>query len=125
MVYMYILGTVCCTVYGQLVMKWRLENYGVIPTSNLAKIEFFAKVLLDPYVVSAFVSAFVASLFWIAAASKADISFLYPLTVAGLIVLTTILAIVLLGESLTLVKVSGIAIIAAGVIVIQYGSSAT
>ena len=125
MTYIYILGTVCCTVYGQLVIKWRLENYGEMPSLNLAKLEFFQKVLLDPFILSGLVSAFVASLFWIAAASNADISFLFPITVAGLIVLTTSLAVILLGEIVTLSKVVGIAIIATGVIVIQYGSSAT
>ena len=96
-----------------------------MPGSNSAKIEFFEKVLLDPFILSALASAFVASLFWMAAASKADISFLYPITVAGLIVLTTFLAVVLLGENVTFSKVVGIAIIATGVIVIQQGSSAT
>jgi hypothetical protein len=29
--YFYIFGTVICTVYGQLVIKWRIAKYGELP----------------------------------------------------------------------------------------------
>ena len=123
MIYLYILGTVTCTVYGQLILKWRLENYGAMPATGEAKLAFFSKVLIDPFVLSAFLSAFMASLFWIAAASQAQVSFLYPLTTAGLVILTSICAVAMLGETFSMMKVIGILVIAAGVLITQIGSS--
>ena len=117
MAYAYIVTTVCFTVFGQLLIKWRIAHYGALPESLSAKMLFFSKVLVDPFIVFGLASAFVASIFWIAAMTKFDLSYAYPVITAGLTLLTVLLAIVLLGEPLSWSKIVGVILISIGVIV--------
>jgi multidrug transporter EmrE-like cation transporter len=115
--YLFIAGTVLFTVYGQLILKWRLASYGPLPEQFLDKGFFLFRLFLDPFILSGFFAAFIASLFWMAAMTKADLSFAYPIISAGLVILTTTASILLLGESITPFKALGIALIVCGVIV--------
>jgi len=120
--YFYILGTVSFTVYGQLIIKWRITHYGVLPELFSEKIIFLIKLLLDPFIFSGFISAFIASLFWMAAMTKFEVSYVYPIVVSGLLLLTTFLGIVLLEESIHLKKIIGIFLIILGIF-IMYSSN--
>ncbi len=117
MLYLYISGTVLFTVYGQLILKWRIGRYGALPVDFLDKLFFLLKVILDPFVFSGLVAAFISALFWMAAMTKADVSFAYPFITAGLTLLTVFLAVILLGESITWAKAVGVLLIISGVIV--------
>lgn len=120
MKYLYITGTVLFTVYGQLVLKWRIGTYGSLPETLTAKILFLLSLFKDGYILSGFMAAFIASLFWMAVMTKTDLSFAYPIITAGLTILTVLLAIILFGETLTLPKALGIVLIVFGIIVMQY-----
>jgi multidrug transporter EmrE-like cation transporter len=113
--YIYIVGTIFFTVYGQLVLKWRIANYGNLPDGFVEKIIFLIKLLLDPYIFSGFFSAFLASFFWMAAMTKFDLSHAYPIIVGGLAIFTSLLAILFLKEPLSIYKVIGIILIVTGV----------
>ncbi len=60
--YIYIFGTVIFTVYGQLVIKWRVGLHGSLPETFFSKILFLLRLFADPYLLSGFFSAFLASL---------------------------------------------------------------
>lgn len=114
--YLYIIVTVFFTVYGQLVLKWRIARYGSLPESFLDQIFFLLRLLSDAYILSGFLAAFFASLFWMAAMTKFDISFAYPFTSAAF-VLVLVFAVVLFQEPLTWHKVVGVILIGAGIAV--------
>jgi len=78
---------------------------------------FFLKVLFDPYIFSGLFAAFIASLFWMAAVTKFDVSYAYPFITAGLTLTTVILAVILLDEPISINKVIGILLITSGVLV--------
>jgi multidrug transporter EmrE-like cation transporter len=118
--YFYIAGTVFFTVFGQLILKYRIELHGSLPEGFSEKILFLFRLFLDAYVVCGFVSAFIASLFWMAVMTEADLSFAYPIITAGLTLLTVLLAIILLGEPLTAPKIIGVILILCGLVVMQY-----
>ncbi|RKZ46509.1 MAG: hypothetical protein DRR08_33270 [Candidatus Parabeggiatoa sp. nov. 2] len=120
--YIYIFGTIFFTVYGQLILKWRIVQYGALPELFSDKIAFLFKLLFDPFIFSGFVSAFIASLFWMAAMTKFEVSYAYPIILSGLLLLTTLLGIVLLDESIQSGKVVGILLILLGVFVIYSNS---
>lgn len=113
--YLYILGTILFTVYGQLILKWRIVTYGALPELFSEKMIFLFKLLLDPYIFSGFVSAFLASFFWMAAMTKFELSHAYPIIVGGLALLTTLFAIVFLKEPITTYKIIGVILIVFGV----------
>ena len=109
--HLYLLGTVVFTVYGQLILKWRIVQYGQMPEPATEKMLFLLNALLDPYILSGLFSAFIASMFWMAAMTKYDVSYAYPFITAGLTLVTVFMAIFILGESITLYKVSGLILI--------------
>lgn len=114
--YFYIFGCILFTVYGQLVLKWRMNLKGELPAEITDKILFMAKLFLDPWLLSGFAAAFVASLFWMAAMTKFEISFAYPFMSLSF-VLVLILSILIFGETFTWGKVIGLLLIVAGIIV--------
>lgn len=114
--YIYILGCIVFTVYGQLVLKWRMNLKGALPEALDDKLVFMAKLFLDPWLISGFGAAFVASLFWMAAMTKFELSFAYPfMSLSFLIVF--ILSIWLFGEAFTWGKLIGLSMVVAGLIV--------
>src|SRR5450755_2143910 len=76
--YLYIVATIGFTAYGQLILKWRIRDFGVLPTEPLEKLKFLFLLLFDPAIFSAFAAAFLASLAWMAAMTKFDLSHAYP-----------------------------------------------
>jgi drug/metabolite transporter (DMT)-like permease len=112
----YILGTVLFTVYGQLILKWRIGNYGVLPDALPEKVCFLLRLLADGYILSGFLAAFVASLFWMAAMTNFELSYAYPFMSLNF-VMVLLLSGWLLGEPVTLQRTLGVGMIVAGTIV--------
>ena len=114
--YFYIFGTIFFTVYGQIVLKWRMNGMGSLPEGTGDKVIFLIKVLFDPWVFSGFFSAFIASFFWMAAMTKFDISYAYPF-MSSAFVLVFLLSVILFNEAITWNKVIGLLLIVAGIVV--------
>lgn len=114
--YVYIFGTIFFTVYGQLILKWRISLYGQLPLETAEKFYFLAKLILDPFLISGFASTLIAAVFWIAAMTKFDISYAYPFMSLAF-VLVLILSAWLFKEPLTLNKILGMAFIVIGIII--------
>lgn len=113
--YVYIFATIFFTVYGQLVLKWRIAEYGALPDGLTEKVLFLTRLLFDPFIFSGFVAAFVASFFWMAAMTKFDISFAYPFMSAAF-VLVFVLSVLFFNEPATWQKGVGLLLIVAGII---------
>lgn len=118
--YVYVAGTVLFTVYGQLILKWQVSQAGAIPPGMVEKLWFFASLLLNPWIISGFVGAFLAALCWMAAVSKLDLSHAYPF-MSMAFVLVLILSKVFFAEPVTLLKVIGMAFIVLGIVVGSQG----
>ena len=108
--------TILLNGYGQLVIKRSITNYGHLPEQTIEKIIFLLKLFLDPFILSGFVSAFVASLCWMAAMTKFELSYAYPFM--GLtFVVVFISSVFLFSESVTLYKILGLALIVLGIFI--------
>lgn len=118
--YLYIAATIAFTVYGQLILKWRVGFYGHLPSEPWDKARYILGVLLDPWVISGLAAAFLASLTWIAAMTKFELSHAYPFMSLNFVVVFFLSA-WLLGEPFTLSKSVGVALIVLGTIVVARG----
>jgi multidrug transporter EmrE-like cation transporter len=114
--FLYVFGTIFFTVYGQLVLKWRIEKYGSLPENFYGKISFLFSLLSDPFILSGFISAFVASFFWMAAMTKVDLSYAYPFMSLSFI-LVFLLSVWFFQEPVTMEKILGMVLIVSGVVV--------
>lgn len=119
MSYWYIALTVVFTVYGQLILKWAIGRHASFAAEG-DKSLFVLKLLLDPWIISGFAAAFLASLAWMAAVSKLDLSHAYPFMSLNFVIVV-FLSGWLFGEPLTAMKLAGLGLIVAGIVVGSYG----
>ena len=119
MQYIWILATILLSSYGQVALKWRLNNAPFLTEKELG-IGMIVRILMDPIVLSTFFAAFLASLTWIMALKKLPISFAYPF-MAATFALVLISGHFFLGETVSSKQIISIALITAALII---GSSA-
>lgn len=116
--YLYIFGTISFTVYGQLILKWKIDQYGALPADAMDKFLFLLRLLFNPWIISGFFAAFIAALCWMAAMTKFDISYAYPFMSLSFI-LVFIISVFLFSEPITIQKSIGMGLIILGIIVIR------
>ncbi|CAD7725927.1 4-amino-4-deoxy-L-arabinose-phosphoundecaprenol flippase subunit ArnE [Xanthomonas hydrangeae] len=118
--YLYIVATIVFTVYGQLILKWRIGKLGALPPEALAKLKFLVMLLFDPAIFSGFAAAFLASLAWMAAMTRFELSHAYPFMSMNFVIVV-LLSGWLLSEPLTWQRLIGVGLIVAGTVVAARG----
>lgn len=115
--HMYILVTLACTVYGQMVLKWQVGMAGPMPDASGDKVVFLLRQLLNPWIISGFVSAFLASMAWMAAMTRFDLNYAYPFMSLAFVIVMIISA-VALHEPLPMSRIAGTGLVIAGLLLI-------
>lgn len=113
---LYVFFTILFTVYGQLVIKWQVSQVGAMPEELTQKALFLGKLILNPWVMTGFAAAFLASVCWMAALTKYPINVAYPfmsLTFVSVVLLSA----VLFGERIVTVQWLGMGLLVLGLIV--------
>ncbi|MEH2259731.1 MAG: hypothetical protein V7K60_26810 [Nostoc sp.] len=116
MYHLYILLTILFTVYGQIIIKWQINLSAAIPSEMIGKIYFFLRLLINPWILSAFIAAFLASLSWMAALTKFTLSYAYPF-MSLTFILVIFLSSILFKEAITISKTISLGLIIAGLII--------
>lgn len=116
--YVYIFLTVIFTVYGQLVLKWQISQYGDLPSTISTSLVFLLKLFSNVWILSGYLSAFLAALSWMAALTKFEVSYAYPFMSLGFI-LVMALSTLLLSEPFTWTKALGTGIVVCGLVVLS------
>ena len=118
--HLYIIMTLVLTVYGQLVFKWQIDKAGPFPHGTLQIVVYLLKLLIQPWIISCYLAALVASLLWIAALRHFELSYAYPYMslTFGLVL---IFSIFLFQETASLPKIIGTSLIIIGVIIGSQG----
>lgn len=114
MSYIYIFLTIFFTVYGQFIIKWQVMKAGTMPVLLMDKLFFLGQLLLNGWVISALLAAFLASVTWMAAMTKLPLGYAYPF-VSLSFVLVVLLSGVFFNESITPFKLIGVTLIILGV----------
>ncbi len=113
----YVFCTLFLTVYGQLVLKWQMTGVGSLPQGPAEKVVFLLRLLLNPWILSGMFAAFLASMAWMAAMTRLEMSYAYPfMSLAFVIVM--IFGVVFLGEALNFAKFAGTALVILGLVTI-------
>jgi len=114
--FIYIFLTIALTVFGQLIVKWRVTQIG----GSLKGSAMLVRFLMDPGILCGLLGAFVAALCWMTALSKFQLSYAYPFTSLSF-ALVLLLSAYLLKEPITVPRALGVAIIIVGTIVAARG----
>ncbi len=114
--WIYVGITVLGVVYSQSVLKAQLGGAGVVGERGAVRWSSLLGVLLEPWVLSAFVTLAVVAVCWMAALSKYELSTVYPymaLTYVGVLAVSALF----LNEPVTLAKVFSVTFIVAGLLI--------
>lgn len=114
--HLFILLTILFGLYGQVVLKWQVNLAGPPPTDWPMRVEYVGRLLLNPWVLSSLLAAFLGMLSWILALGKAELSYVYPFTSLSFVLILFASAF-LFDEPITATKVAGVALIVAGLVV--------
>ena len=120
MSYLYVLGTVLFTVYGQIIIKWRVLHAGALPDGFGERVRFLVLLFLDPWVMSALAAAVLAAALWMAAMTRLPLSHAYPM-VSLAFILVLVASGVFFQEPITPLKIAGTALIMVGIAVGSQG----
>jgi len=113
-------GTILLTSYGQLVIKWQANTYQTVTLGWFGKLPPVIQLLLQPWVLSAFIAAFIASLCWMIAVSRLELSRAYPFMALNFLIVC-VAAVPMFGEVFTATKAIGLATVIVGLIIISQG----
>ncbi len=103
---------------SQVIIKWQTNQIEQLPEDLYNKAWFLLEFLLRPWVIFAMFATFISGVSWIMAMTKLDLSYAYPY-VATTFIIVPLLAILLLGESISTGKVIGGIIILFGIWVVM------
>ena len=118
--YLYTVASIGFTVDDRIILKWRISSFGPLPVETVAKLRFLILLPFAPAIFSGFAAAFLASLAWIAAINKFDLSHAYPFMSLNFVVVL-FLSGWLLNEPVILQNVLGTLLIVLGIVVAARG----
>lgn len=120
-VYSTIFFTITATVVSQILTKKGMLLAGRMPSKPFDILTFLFKTMtLNPYVLGGLLLSVLASMSWIATLSRTNLSFAYPfMSLAFPMVL--LLAGLIFGETISMVRWMGIIIIMIGLVMVAKG----
>jgi len=119
--HLYLFLAISFGVASQLIIKWQMSAFSFNDYETWQdKFALAFSMLLNPYIIIALILTLLAGVTWMIAMTKFEISYAYPFTLLGL-VLVTIFSVVFFGESVNTYKLSGIVLIILGIVVISKG----
>ena len=117
----YILLSISFAVVSQLIIKWQMSAFSFDSNETWQeKYTLAFSMLLNPYIIIALVLTLLAGVTWMIAMTKFEISYAYPFTTLGL-VLVTIFSVIFFGENIGIYKICGIVLILLGIFIISKG----
>ena len=119
--HLYLILSILFAVSSQLIIKWQMSafDYDNLGSFN-EKFLFAFSMILKPYVLLAIFLTFMSGISWMIAMTKFELSYAYPFTFLGLMLITFFSAI-LFNESLNFYKLFGILFISFGIYIVSKG----
>ena len=111
-------ATILLTVLGQLLFKWQIDLFGGFPTGTAERLYAVVLLLLKPWMIVAYVSAFLASLTWLGTLRYFELSYAYPfmsLTVIGVLMAGYLV----LGEAAGPERITGTFLVVVGLAILS------
>ena len=107
--------TVFFVVYSQLITKWRVgkifDDMEIMPEGT-ARLLLYLK---DPYIISAYLASFFASIAWMFVVEKYDISNAFPIYIGLIVLLVVMGGVMFFNELMNSQRVVAILLIVLGV----------
>ena len=113
----YIFLTIAFAVSSQLIIKWKMSSFSLAEYETISEKFIFAfKMLFNPYIMISLTLTLLSGLSWMIAMTKFDISYAYPFTTLGF-VLIFLFSVLFFNEPFTWNKTIGLFFIVIGIII--------
>lgn len=114
-IFLYTIPVALLVAYSQLVVKWRTQVGvdSVTATNTLGK---FIVYFSDPYILSAYVSALLSSFIWLIVIQRIPLSTGFPIYIGSTFLLVILGSWMLLGETISPIRLLAATLILAGII---------
>lgn len=116
----YIMISVLGGAIGQLLLKNGMNHMGAVTLSLGDAPQLLLRLALNPWVVGGLFLYGCGTIFWLAGISRVDLSFAYPFASLSYVVMLLV-AWQLFDEPITLPRIIGTVVIAAGVLIVSRG----
>lgn len=113
----YILPSVITAVIGQLLLKQGMSGTGALSLGEGSIVSLFVRVFTNPWVILGLACYVGGLIFWLIALSRAPLSFVYPFA-ALTMALVVLSSAVIFHETITPLRLFGVAVIITGVFVV-------
>lgn len=110
--------SVVCNVVANILLKFGVTKAGGFALSQSSLIGDLIKTALNPYIMGGLALYGFSFIVWLRVLTISDLSKSYPIFVTIVFILTTIGSVLFLKESVSIVRVLGIAILIAGVFLV-------
>lgn len=110
-----VLVAICFSVTGELFLKAGMNQVGILSFSTFGS--DLVRTLTNTRVLSGFASIGVGAIFWLAALSRAQLSWAYPLLALGYI-LILLFSVLILREHVSTIRWIGAVVIVIGVFLV-------
>ncbi len=115
--HLYIFLSILFAVASQLIIKWKMSAFDLSHMTSLWEKFFFAgSMLLNPYIILSILLTLLSGLSWMIAMTKFDISYAYPYTALGFIMIL-IFSVLLFHEPMNWYKFISVILIISGIII--------
>lgn len=85
----YLILAICFGVVSQLIIKWKMSAFSFDDYETWQdKFILAFSMLLNPYIIIALILTLLAGVTWMIAMTKFEISYAYPFTLLGLVLVT-------------------------------------
>jgi multidrug transporter EmrE-like cation transporter len=111
------LVSISLSALAQVMLRKAMLTVGVLPGGAAQVPEFAFRLMLNGFFVAGMISYVLSVGAWLLVLSKTEVSAAYPLVSIGFVI-TAIMGFAFMGEHVTLARMSGIAVICAGVFLI-------
>jgi multidrug transporter EmrE-like cation transporter len=117
--HLFIILTVVFAVSSQLIIKWQMSQYSFSSANTIFEKFYYALGLLqNPFILSSIALTLLSGLSWMIAMSKFEISYAYPYTSLGFI-LVLLFSHIFFNEPITVYKFFGVLLIVVGIFIIS------
>ncbi|GAB6392190.1 MAG: EamA family transporter/4-amino-4-deoxy-L-arabinose transferase [Treponematales bacterium] len=112
-----IMASVSLNAAGQVLMRYEMRHVGDVPVSSAFFTMALPRMIGSGFLWLAFVCYGVSILLWTIVLSKTEVSFAYAFSSLGF-VLVTVMGAVFLQEHVSALRITGIAVVCAGIILV-------
>ena len=116
-VFIILLAAVLLSVAGELFLKHGMNRLGVLPMHMPELLPALWRAFTTPAILAGFTLVFSGSIFWLAAISRVELSWAYPMLSLGYVI-GVIGSWVLLGEQFNLARLAGVLVVCSGVVIV-------